>query len=288
MGEHPPQRGRSAEAAPLPRHGQGGVGQPPPPEVRVRRAHQGRVRRLRARRRRPARLDDGRRPPVHHAAEPAAPQHRRPVRPPAAGRRRRPRAAQRHRAAASSAGWPTRCGGGGASPASPGSAGTRRWTCWPAGCARPRATGWRSTSRAGASRTRPTTWPARRRGPWAWPAIDSAARVCHAPSTVGLKATIGVAASTCSLQDVLESRPRGAVGHQPGEQPAGVHEAPLPGQEARVPCGRGQPVPRARPRVVLGAVVARVGACSARRSATCTCRCGPAATWRSPTPCSSG
>jgi molybdopterin-dependent oxidoreductase alpha subunit len=35
--------------------------------------------------------------------------------------------------------------------------------------------------------------------------IDSAARVCHAPSTVGLKATIGVAASTCSLRDVLES-----------------------------------------------------------------------------------
>lgn len=35
--------------------------------------------------------------------------------------------------------------------------------------------------------------------------IDSAARVCHAPSTTGLKATIGVAASTCSLQDVLES-----------------------------------------------------------------------------------
>ena len=35
--------------------------------------------------------------------------------------------------------------------------------------------------------------------------VDSAARVCHAPSTVGLKATIGVAAATCSLQDVLES-----------------------------------------------------------------------------------
>ncbi|MFP5255556.1 MAG: molybdopterin-dependent oxidoreductase [Acidimicrobiia bacterium] len=35
--------------------------------------------------------------------------------------------------------------------------------------------------------------------------VDSAARVCHAPSTVGLKATIGVAASTCSLQDVLDS-----------------------------------------------------------------------------------
>lgn len=35
--------------------------------------------------------------------------------------------------------------------------------------------------------------------------IDSAARVCHSPSTVGLRATVGVAASTCSLQDVIES-----------------------------------------------------------------------------------
>ena len=35
--------------------------------------------------------------------------------------------------------------------------------------------------------------------------IDSAARVCHAPSTSGLKETVGVAATTCSLTDVLES-----------------------------------------------------------------------------------
>ncbi len=35
--------------------------------------------------------------------------------------------------------------------------------------------------------------------------VDSAARVCHAPSTVALKETIGVAATTCSLQDVIES-----------------------------------------------------------------------------------
>ena len=35
--------------------------------------------------------------------------------------------------------------------------------------------------------------------------IDSAARVCHAPSTVGLKATVGVAATTCSFQDVIEA-----------------------------------------------------------------------------------
>lgn len=37
------------------------------------------------------------------------------------------------------------------------------------------------------------------------PNIDSAARTCHAPSTIGLKETIGVSASTCSLQDVIDS-----------------------------------------------------------------------------------
>jgi molybdopterin-dependent oxidoreductase alpha subunit len=35
--------------------------------------------------------------------------------------------------------------------------------------------------------------------------IDSAARVCHAPSTLGLKSTIGVGATTCSYQDVIDS-----------------------------------------------------------------------------------
>ena len=35
--------------------------------------------------------------------------------------------------------------------------------------------------------------------------VDSAARVCHAPSTVVLKETIGAAASTCSFPDVLET-----------------------------------------------------------------------------------
>jgi molybdopterin-dependent oxidoreductase alpha subunit len=35
--------------------------------------------------------------------------------------------------------------------------------------------------------------------------VDSAARVCHAPSTLGLKATIGVGATTCSYQDVIDS-----------------------------------------------------------------------------------
>jgi len=33
--------------------------------------------------------------------------------------------------------------------------------------------------------------------------VDSAARICHAPSTTALKSTVGVAATTCSLSDVL-------------------------------------------------------------------------------------
>ena len=35
--------------------------------------------------------------------------------------------------------------------------------------------------------------------------VDNAARVCHAPSTAALKETIGVAATTCSYRDVIES-----------------------------------------------------------------------------------
>ena len=35
--------------------------------------------------------------------------------------------------------------------------------------------------------------------------VDNAARVCHAPSTVALKDTLGVAATTCSYRDVIES-----------------------------------------------------------------------------------
>ncbi len=35
--------------------------------------------------------------------------------------------------------------------------------------------------------------------------VDSAARVCHAPSTVALRDAIGAAATTCSFQDVLET-----------------------------------------------------------------------------------
>src|SRR4029079_676388 len=35
--------------------------------------------------------------------------------------------------------------------------------------------------------------------------VDNAARVCHAPSTIALKRAIGVAATTCSYRDVIDS-----------------------------------------------------------------------------------
>src|SRR5262249_28585819 len=35
--------------------------------------------------------------------------------------------------------------------------------------------------------------------------IDNAARICHAPSTGALKASLGVAATTCSYTDVIEA-----------------------------------------------------------------------------------
>jgi molybdopterin-dependent oxidoreductase alpha subunit len=35
--------------------------------------------------------------------------------------------------------------------------------------------------------------------------VDNAARVCHAPSTVALKDTMGIAAASCSFRDVIES-----------------------------------------------------------------------------------
>jgi molybdopterin-dependent oxidoreductase alpha subunit len=35
--------------------------------------------------------------------------------------------------------------------------------------------------------------------------VDNAARVCHAPSTTALKAAVGVAATTCSYRDVIDS-----------------------------------------------------------------------------------
>ena len=90
--------------------------------------------------------------------------------------------------------------------------------------------------------------------------IDSAARVCHAPSTVGLRQTVGRGRHDVLVPGRDRGAARRAVGHQPGQQPAGVHEVPLPGPPAGLPGRGGEPVPRAGARPLLGAVQRRVGA----------------------------
>ena len=57
--------------------------------------------------------------------------------------------------------------------------------------------------------------------------VDSAARVCHAPSTVALKDAIGAAATTCSFVDVLESDLIVLIGANPAtNQPVFMRESP--------------------------------------------------------------
>ena len=103
--------------------------------------------------------------------------------------------------------------------------------------------------------------------------IDSAARTCHAPSTVGLKQTIGVAASTCSMQDVLESDLIVLWGtNVANNQPVFTKYLYLARKRGR-PGGRREPVPGARPGALLGAVERRVGA--VRHQAVRPPRAGP-------------
>jgi anaerobic selenocysteine-containing dehydrogenase len=47
--------------------------------------------------------------------------------------------------------------------------------------------------------------------------VDNAARVCHAPSTVALKATLGVAATTCSYRDLIGTSVVTFVGSNPAK-----------------------------------------------------------------------
>ena len=70
------ERDGGAEAEPLPRHRQGDLGEPAQPAVGVAHPDEGRVRRVRARRRGLPRLDDQRRPPLHDAPRTAEGEHR--------------------------------------------------------------------------------------------------------------------------------------------------------------------------------------------------------------------
>jgi anaerobic selenocysteine-containing dehydrogenase len=112
--------------------------------------------------------------------------------------------------------------------------------------------------------------------------IDSAARLCHAPSTVGLKKTIGVGSGDLQPPGRPRDGPRGAVGIERREQPAGVHQVPLPreAQRAKVVVVNPTSSPDSS---ATGCRATRSRRCSARRSATSTSRCGPRATSRSRT-----
>ena len=176
------QRHRRAEAQPLPRHGQGGVGQPRPSALRLARPDQGRLRRLRPRASPACTTGPSTActcaPPAStcSSSTPPTPSTRccSPTSPPLAGAHRRPAAGARppgppDAPAPGRARVPPGVVGRGA-----GGAGRRR-------CGPPSPGGWRSTSPAGASPTRPTTRRPRRPGRSGIANIDSAARVCHAP-----------------------------------------------------------------------------------------------------------
>ena len=121
-----------------------------------------------------------------------------------ARRRRRAARADLGASCARSAGCPSRCCAAAASAASASSAGTRRSTLAADGVrgTAPRARS-PSTSPRAASPTRSTTRRRRRRAFFGTNHVDNSARLCHAASTVAMKATLGYGASTCSYTDWL-------------------------------------------------------------------------------------
>ena len=192
---------------PLQRDRQGRLGEPAQPAVRVADPAQGRVRRVRARRRRLPRLDDHRRAPLHDAPRTAAGQHDARARPDDAladvARARRSsngaRAARARPARVPDGAPPRRA------RASAASRGTRRSTSSPTASARagPDRLGLYLTARG---ITNEVYYVAQKAARFLGTNnVDNAARVCHAPSTTALKETIGVAATTCSYTDVIDS-----------------------------------------------------------------------------------
>ena len=61
--------------------------------------------------------------------------------------------------------------------------------------------------------------------------VDTSARICHAPSTAGLGATVGCAATTCSYSDWIGADLIVFVGRQSCKQPAGHNQIPVLRQE---------------------------------------------------------
>ena len=112
--------------------------------------------------------------------------------------------------------------------------------------------------------------------------VDNSARLCHAASTVAMKATLGHGASTCCYTRLARRRPHRLLRLEHRQQPAGHDEVPATRRSRSGAAGRGrQPVPRARAGALLGARRCPRARSSARRSPTTGSTCTRAATSRS-------
>ena len=155
--------------------------------------------------------------------------------------------------------------------------GTRRSTGSPRSFAPPIPRASRSTSRRAASPTRSTTRRRRRRASSA-PTTSTTPRACATPRRPSaMKATLGYGASTCSYSRLAARRSDRALRVERRQQPAGDDEVSARREEERRADRRREPVPRARPRALLGAVDSRRARSSARRSPTTGSTSTPAA-----------
>src|SRR3989304_1855023 len=94
---------------------------------------------------------------------------------------------------------PSPCGGDAASPVSRESPGTKPWISSPSARAAPRRIAFYLTSRG---ITNEVYYVAQKVARFLGTNnVDTSARICHAPTTVALKAALGAPASTCSYKD---------------------------------------------------------------------------------------
>ncbi len=217
----------------------------------------GGLRRLRARHLRASRLDDRRRPPVQHPPAAAAPEHdaRRSTRRGSPTSPRSPRS--RAPSCARSGACRGRCCAAAASPASA----AIEWdealdlVAERIRASDPDRLGFYLTSRGTVNETYYAAQKAVRA--LGTNSIDNAARVCHSPSTYGLKEALGVAATHLLLQRLDRHRPDRLHRLQRRQQPAGDDQVPAPGEEGRDQGLRRQPVSRARDGALLDPVEPR-------------------------------
>ena len=245
-------RHRRDQAEPLQRGGEDPLGQPRQPAVRVAHPAPGRVRRLRARGRRLPRLDPLRRAPVHDPPQPPAGEHDGPARRRPSGRRGAAPAAEgqgapRPRAprppdgpAAGRAGvHPRELGRGPRSARRPD---PRHAPRPPRGLPHRPGHHQRDLLRGAEVHPVPRQQQHRQRGTGLPCAVDD-----HAEEDDRRRR------DHVLLHRRHRQRPHRAVRRQRRQRPAGVHEVPLPGAQARREGRGGEPVAGARARPLLGA-----------------------------------